>query len=53
MVSLDTRSARRKLAVEGSEIDNLLSRVCVVLKDDLRLVWRDDAIPQHAAIPWI
>ena len=40
-----------KLAVEGSHIDNLPTRVRVVLKDDLRLVCRDDAIPWQAAIP--
>jgi len=51
LVSVRHSESTPKLAVEGSHIDNLPTRVRVVLKDDLRLVCRDDAIPWQAAIP--
>jgi len=53
MVSFRHSESTPKLAVEGSEIENRPSRVRVVLKDDLRLVCRDDAIPRYTAIPWL
>lgn len=46
MVSFRHSESTPKLVAEGSEIDNLPPGVCVVLKDDLRLVCRDDAIPR-------